>query len=104
MNKLLFILAISITGSVMADWDTSSANPDSTVSETKSFGAESRERRIEGAYSRAGYSPYSTASQLKLEQIADPEAEPNPAEPVSSIDESAINARINAGLTPELYP
>ena len=104
MNKILFILAIGITGSAAADWSTSTANPDSTVSETKSFGAQSRERRIVGSYSRTGYSPYSTATQLKLEQMLDPEAQPNPAASVRSIDESAINARISAGITPELFP
>jgi hypothetical protein len=101
MKKLLLILlSISVNAVAMRD-DTNANDPSSEVSATKSLSAASRPRRIEGDYSsRAGYSPYSTSSQLRIEQMLDPDIRPSPGDSVISVEDAVNQSRAGIGARP----
>ncbi len=101
MKKLLIMfLSISLQISAMGRDETNSADPSSTISTTKSLSAASRPRRIRDADSRAGFSPYSTASQLRIDQMLDPDVRPSPGDSVVSVQQAISNARRAEGLSP----
>ena len=101
--KRVCIVLILISTNVFALWtdETNSANPSSTVSETKSLDAARRPQKTEGSYSKAGYSPYSTAAPVRLEEIIDPDAKTAISAPVSSVEDAVSQIRLKSGMSPQ---